>query len=65
MENIQNLLVYIIIGIAFFVAGYSLVKTLIGKKSGCDGCVSDCSGCSVIELKKNMEKAKSKNETAG
>lgn len=62
MENIQDILVYLIIGIAVLVAGYSLVRTLTGKKSGCDGCVSDCSGCSVIELKKKMDEAKSLKE---
>lgn len=60
--DFQNILVYLIIGIAFFAAGYSLIKTLTGKKSGCDGCSSDCSGCSVIEMKKNIEKAKQKKE---
>lgn len=62
MENFQDILVYIIIGIAVLVAGYSLVKTLTGKKSGCDGCVSDCSGCSAIELKKKIDEAKGLKE---
>ncbi len=65
MMDFQNIVVYLIVGIAFLVAGYSLIKTLSGKKSGCDGCVSDCTGCSVLELKKNIEKAKQEKGTAG
>lgn len=63
MENMQDIIVYIIIGIALIIAGYHLVKRLTGKKSACSDCSSDCSGCAVQELKKNIEEAqKTKNQ---
>jgi hypothetical protein len=57
MENIQEIIVFAIIGIAVVIAGYRIIQSLTGKKSGCEGCASDCSGCSLMELKKNVESA--------
>lgn len=55
-----DLIAFIIIGIAVCLAAYKLYKTFFLQKSGCDGCVSDCSGCSIIELKKQIEENKKK-----
>lgn len=57
MEHIQEIIVFVIIGIAVIIAGYKIIQSLAGKKSGCEGCASDCSGCSLTELKKNIESA--------
>lgn len=57
----QEIIVYLIIGVAFAIAGYKIFMTLTSRKSGCSGCASDCSGCSVMELKKNIDEAKKHN----
>lgn len=62
MVDIQQVIVFIIIGIAVCIAGYKVYKTFFLKKSGCDGCASDCSGCAVMDLKK--ENSKLKGESA-
>lgn len=58
----EEIIVYLIIGVAFAIAAYKIFMTLTSRKSGCDGCASDCSGCSVMELKKNIEEAKKNNK---
>ena len=58
MINIQEIIVFIIVGAAIILAGYRIFRSVTGKKSGCEGCVSDCSGCSVMELKKKIDEAK-------
>lgn len=55
MDSIQDLIVYVIIAIAVIVAGVRMYQGIAGKKSGCDGCASDCSGCSIADLKDKVE----------
>lgn len=62
MINIEEILVFSIVALAFLIAGRKLYMTLKGKKSGCEGCASDCSGCSLVDLKKNIEEAKSRKK---
>lgn len=62
MENIQEIIVFVVIAVAAIIAGSKIFKSLVGKKSGCDGCASDCSGCSIAELKDNIEAAKKNNK---
>lgn len=62
MESIQDLIVYAIIAIAVIIAGVRVYQSLAGKKSGCDGCASDCSGCSIADLKDKVE-AKNNNKS--
>lgn len=61
MENIQEIIVFAIVIIAVIIAGYRIFQSLIGKKSGCEGCASDCSGCSLMDLKKNIESTQNSN----
>jgi hypothetical protein len=62
MINIQEIIVFIIVGAAIILAGYRIFRSVTGKKSGCEGCASDCSGCSVMELKKKIDEAKQAKE---
>lgn len=56
----MEIITYIIIAAAVFVAINSIVKNMRNKKSGCSGCSSDCSGCSLVDLKKKIEESKQK-----
>lgn len=58
MFDIQEIIVFIIVGAAIIIAGYRILRSVTGKKSGCEGCASDCSGCSVMDLKKKIDEAK-------
>lgn len=58
MFDIQEIIVFIIVSAAIIIAGYRILRSVTGKKSGCEGCASDCSGCSVMDLKKKIDEAK-------
>lgn len=49
MEIFQEILTYIIIAAAIFLAGYRITKVLTAKKTGCSGC-SDAS-CHSVQKK--------------
>ena len=58
--NIQEIIVFIIIGVAVFFTIRKLVKKL-QNPSQCDGCsATSCGGCEVAKLKKEIE---DKNKT--
>ncbi len=57
-DILMEVLAYLIIAAAFFVAVQSIVKSFRNKKSGCSGCSSDCSGCSLVDLKKKIEQSR-------
>lgn len=53
---IQEIIAYGIIVCAFIVAGVFLYRKYIRRKTGCSGCsTSDCGGCPLEELKKEIE----------
>lgn len=60
----QELITYIIIGIATIYAIYLFTKRIRKKvkkadAASCDGCATtDCGGCELLELKKEIEAAK-------
>lgn len=60
MENYQEILVLIIVGVAFSIAGVKIYRHLTNPLKGCDGCDSDCSGCRLQDLKKEIEANKKK-----
>ncbi|MBK6345336.1 MAG: hypothetical protein IPN08_16235 [Bacteroidales bacterium] len=60
MENYQEISVYIILAGTFLIAGYKLYKKLTSPVKGCNGCESDCSGCKLQDLKKEIEENKGK-----
>lgn len=64
MEAYQEIIVLIIIGIAFAVAGYRIYRKFTAPLSGCEGCASDCSGCQLQDLKKEIEENKKKKEAS-
>lgn len=61
MENFQEIIVLIIVGVAFSIAGYKIYSHLANPLKGCDNCSSDCSGCQLQDLKKEIEENKKKN----
>ncbi|HLN54141.1 MAG TPA: FeoB-associated Cys-rich membrane protein [Lentimicrobium sp.] len=61
MQYIQEIIVFLIIALAVIYTGYKIMKRFKTKASGCDGCSSDCSGCSIMELKKQIEENKARN----
>lgn len=63
MENYQELIVLLITGSAFALAGYKLYRKFTNPFKGCDSCASDCSGCQLQELKKEIEENRRKKET--
>jgi hypothetical protein len=60
MENYQEIIVYFILTCAFLIAGYKLYKKLFNPLKGCSGCESDCAGCQLQDLKKEIEENKRK-----
>lgn len=61
--DIQNIIVYLVIAVAVIIAGYRIFMSVSGKKSGCEGCESDCSGCSLTDLKRDIEEAKDRKNS--
>lgn len=58
MEQYQEIIVLIIVGIAASIAGYKLYRKFTNPLGGCSGCASDCSGCQLQDLKKEIEEKK-------
>ena len=56
---LQVILTIIIVVLALGFAVYRLIRFLKHPVSACDGCGSDCMGCSLEELKKEIHDAKS------
>lgn len=59
---LQVIITIIIVAIAIGVAIYRMVRYLRHPLRGCDGCEKNCSGCSLEDLKKEIEEKKSKNK---
>jgi hypothetical protein len=55
MIKTQELIVLAIVLIAVVIAGYKVYKHLASPLKGCSGCASDCSGCQLQDLKKEIE----------
>lgn len=52
----QEILTYIIIFISIFVAFYRIYQVFLKPKhDGCNGCSSNCKGCSLNNLKNEIE----------
>lgn len=63
MVNYQELIVLLITGIAFAVAGIKIYRKFTDPLKGCSGCASDCAGCQLQDLKKEIEENKKKKES--
>ncbi|PKP45844.1 MAG: hypothetical protein CVT94_16640 [Bacteroidetes bacterium HGW-Bacteroidetes-11] len=64
MAEYQELVVLVITGIAFAVAGVKIYRKFTDPLKGCSGCASDCSGCQLQDLKKEIEENKKKKDSA-
>jgi hypothetical protein len=51
----QEVIVYIILAICSGIIIYRIYKSFFTKSTGCDGCSSDCSHCSLSDVKKQVE----------
>lgn len=60
MGNYQEIIVLVIVGVAVSIAGYKIFRNLAKPLNGCDGCASECSGCQLQDLKKEIEKNRAK-----
>lgn len=63
MEQYQEIIALIIVGIAASIGGYKLYRKFTNPLSGCSGCASDCSGCQLQDLKREIEENKRRKET--
>lgn len=55
MPDYQEIIAFAILGAACFYAGYKLYGKFFNPLKGCSGCESDCSGCQLQDLKKEIE----------
>ncbi|MCK9618853.1 MAG: FeoB-associated Cys-rich membrane protein [Lentimicrobiaceae bacterium] len=58
---LQTVIAIVIIAGAFAIAGIRLYKKVTNPLKGCDGCAGDCNGCSLYDLKKEIEAKNVKN----
>lgn len=58
----QLIVTVIIVAAALGFAIYRMVRYLRHPLRGCDGCEKNCSGCSLEDLKKEIEEKKAKNK---
>ncbi len=58
MAEYQEIIVLVIIVLAFAFAGFKIYRSLTNPLKGCSGCESDCSGCQLQDLKKQIEENK-------
>jgi hypothetical protein len=58
----QIILTIIIVTAALGFAIYRTVRSLQNPLRGCEGCEKNCGGCSLEDLKKEIEKKKAKNK---
>lgn len=56
MELIQEILTYLIVGVAFFIAARQLIRTLNPKKSASHSCGPACNSCVSTDLKKGEKR---------
>lgn len=52
IQLLQEIITYIIIAVAVYIAGYKILIALGVIKDSKDACGTDCSGCSPIDMKK-------------
>ena len=64
MAEYQNIIVIVIIAVAVLFAGFKIYRAFTNPLKGCSGCESDCSGCELVDLKKEIEENKRKKEEA-
>lgn len=50
----QDVLIYIILSVAAGIALYRMARFLINPFRKCDGCGSNCHGCALDDLKKEL-----------
>lgn len=62
MVGYQEIIVIVIIAAAFIYAGIKIYRSFTNPLKGCTGCESDCSGCELVDLKKEIEENKRKKE---
>ncbi len=60
MNNLQEIIVLAIVLVAFGIAGYKIYRHLVNPLKGCSGCASDCSGCQLQDLKKEIQENKNR-----
>ncbi|MCF8298178.1 MAG: hypothetical protein K9J13_11580 [Saprospiraceae bacterium] len=61
---IQKIIVAIIVGFAIIIAVKRIYDSVFKKKENCGGCSSgECSGCPLVDLKKDIENAKNTQKT--
>ncbi|MDY0103971.1 MAG: FeoB-associated Cys-rich membrane protein [Lentimicrobium sp.] len=58
MAEYQEIIVIVIIALAIAFAGFKIYRSLTDPLKGCTGCESDCSGCQLQDLKKQIEENK-------
>lgn len=58
----QLIVTVIIVAAALGFAIYRIVRSLRNPLRGCDGCEKNCGGCSLEDLKKEIEEKKAKNK---
>ena len=58
----QIILTVIIVAAALGFAIYRTIRSLRNPLRGCDGCDKNCYGCSLEDLKKEIEEKKAKNK---
>jgi len=58
----QLIVTVIIVAAALGFGIYRTVRSLRNPLRGCDSCEKNCSGCSLEDLKKEIEEKKSKNK---
>jgi len=58
----QIILTVIIVATALGFAIYRMVRSLRNPLRGCEGCEKNCGGCSLEDLKKEIEEKKAKNK---
>jgi hypothetical protein len=64
MAEYQEIIVLVIIVLAFAYAGFKIYRSFTNPLKGCSGCESDCSGCQLQDLKKQIEENKKQKEHA-
>ncbi len=62
MMNTQEIIATLIVIAAASVAAVKLYRKFTNPLKGCSGCSSDCSGCELLDLKKEIEENKRRKE---
>lgn len=64
MAEYQNIIVIVIIALALIYAGFKIYRAFTDPLKGCSGCESECLGCELMDLKKEIEENKRKKDAA-